>query len=115
MMNHFKYVFYSATHWLHAGGIFKKILNSYMDTGGQIPNQSHESLKFTQLIMLWLIWISGVTCGLIAFLFELKVGVNKKRRNKREKGRGRLAWKRGKHDNFSNNQVGQQPPVIEEE
>ena len=49
----------------------------------QLPKKtsSNEPLYLVQLIMLWLIWASGMVVGTLAFLAEIKVGsLGKKRR-----------------------------------
>ena len=42
----------------------------------QLPKKtsSNEPLYLVQLIMLWLIWASGMSVGTLAFLVELKFG-----------------------------------------
>ena len=52
----------------------------------QLPRKtsSNEPLTLVQLIMLWLIWASGMAVGTLAFLVELKFGSLGKER--------RVAW-----------------------
>ena len=52
----------------------------------QLPKKtsSNEPLNMVQLIMLWLIWASGMALGTLAFLAELKFGSLSKER--------RVAW-----------------------
>ena len=71
-------VFNPAVHWLQACGVFAKILDPYMnkETLISLPKKSssNEPLTLTQLIMLWMIWVCGMTAGMLAFLVELKAG-----------------------------------------
>ena len=65
-------------HWLQASGVFTHILDPYMNTEAvdQLPKKtsSNEPLYLVQLIMLWLIWSSGMAVGTLAFLVELNFG-----------------------------------------
>ena len=80
-LSHFQDVFHSATHWLHACGIFAKILDDYMNAKPFIPlpKQRHnEGLKSVQLLMLFLILAFGLTLGILAFFVEFSVGPKRK-------------------------------------
>ena len=62
---------------MKACGIFKKFLDNYMNAEPYIPQPKeniNKPLVFMQLAMLWLIWISGLTAGIIAFFGELTAG-----------------------------------------
>ena len=70
-------VFHSATHYLHASGIFVRFMNDYMDATPLIPlpNQRLEmkGLEPIQLFMLFLLWTGGIILGILAFLVEISV------------------------------------------
>ena len=63
----------------------------------QLPKKtsSNEPLYLVQLIMLWLIWASGMMLGTLAFLVELKFGSTGKARSLNYNTR--FAW--GKEEN----------------
>ena len=65
----------------------------------QLPKKtsSNEPLYLVQLIMLWLIWASGMALGTLAFLAELKFGSLSKER--------RVAW--AKEENIPTNGDGE--------
>ena len=86
MFTSFKEIFHSATHWLQACGIFKRILEPYMNKlkVEPLPKKSKlEGLTPEQLTMLWLIWSIGITVAVLAFLVELMAGVKKKHKARR--------------------------------
>ena len=63
------------THWMQAGGIFPKIMDPYMNA---LPDQPlpklrdpDASLEVVQILMLFIVWGTGVTFGIIAFVAEL--------------------------------------------
>ena len=63
------------THWLQAGGIFRKILDPFMNAQPNIPLErlrgADEALQPVQIIMLFVIWGFGMACALISFIGEL--------------------------------------------
>ena len=66
-------LFHSTTYWLKACGIFKRFLDKYMEAEPYIPlpkENVNQPLVFDQLMMLWIIWGSGLTAGLFAFVGE---------------------------------------------
>ena len=70
-------LFHSTTHWLKATGILKKFLDNYMDAEPYIPQPKeniNEPLVFLQLMMLWFIWIGGLTVAIFAFFGEITAG-----------------------------------------
>ena len=77
-----------AVHWLQASGVIAHILDPYMNKEAiaQLPKKTsgNEPLNMVQLIMLWLIWASGMSVGTLAFLAEFKFGSHGKER--------RVAW-----------------------
>ena len=67
-------LFHSTTHWLKASGILNKFLDNYMNAEPYIPQPKenvNKPLVFVQLMMLWLIWVSGLAAGLFVFFGEL--------------------------------------------
>ena len=88
-------------HWLQASGVFTHILDPYMNTEAvdQLPKKtsSNEPLYLVQLIMLWLIWASGMAVGTLAFLAEFKFGSHGKKR--------RVAW--AKEENIPTDGTGE--------
>ena len=70
-------LFHSTTYWLKACGIFKKFLDNYMEAEPYIPlpkKNVNQPLVFEQLMMLWLIWVSGLTAAVFSFFGELTAG-----------------------------------------
>ena len=69
----------------------------------QLPKKtsSNEPLYLVQLIMLWLIWASGMLLGSLAFLAELKFGSPGKARSLNYNIR--FAW--GKDENVPTDKV----------
>ena len=67
------------THWLQAGGIFRKILDPYMNAQPDLPLKrlrgADEALQPVQLFMLFIIWGFGMSCALISFVGEIRDGV----------------------------------------
>ena len=65
---------HSAIHWLKACGIIDKFVDDLMNADPLIPlpiENDNKPLVFTQLSMLWLIWVSGLIAGVLAFFGEL--------------------------------------------
>ena len=93
-------------HWLQASGVFTHILDPYMNTEAvdQLPKKtsSNEPLYLVQLIMLWLIWASGMMLGTLVFLVELKFGYPGKAKSINYNTR--LAW--GKDENVPTDENG---------
>ena len=63
------------THWMQAGGIFPMIMDPYMNA---LPDQPlrklrdpDSSLGAVQILLLFIIWGFGTTCGIISFVVEL--------------------------------------------
>ena len=75
----FQDVFHMGTHWLQAGGIFRKILDPFMNAQPDLPLKklrgADEALKPEQVIMLFVVWGFGITCALISFVGEFWDGV----------------------------------------
>ena len=92
-------------HWLQASGVVAHILDPYMNREAiaQLPKKtsSNEPLNLVQLIMLWLIWASGMAVGTLAFLVELKFGSLGKARtlNYNMRKGSMVAW--GKEENVT--------------
>ena len=67
------------THWLQATGIFRKILDPYMNAQPDLPlkrlRDADEALRPVQLIMLFIVWAFGMSCAIISFVGELRYGV----------------------------------------
>ena len=66
-------LFHSTTYWLKACGIFKRFLDKYMEAEPYIPlpkENVNQPLVFDQLMMLWIIWVGGLTAGIFAFFVE---------------------------------------------
>ena len=74
-------LFHSTTYWLKASGIFDKLFDNYMNAEPYIPQpkeNDNKPLVNVQLMMLWLIWVSGLTAGLFAFFGEFMAeGISK--------------------------------------
>ena len=70
-------VFHMGTHWLQACGIFRKIMDPYMNVLPDLPLKtlrgSDEALQPAQLIMIFFIWSFGLSCALVSFVIELAV------------------------------------------
>ena len=67
-------LFHMTTHNLKASGIFDKLLDDYMDAEPFIPlpkENVNKPLVNVQLMMLWLIWVSGLGAGLLVFIGEV--------------------------------------------
>ena len=80
---------------MKACGIFKKFLDNYMNAEPYIPQPKenvNKPLVFMQLMMLWLMWISGLTAGIIAFFGELTAGGFTTRHKQ-------ITWTRQRKDN----------------
>ena len=74
-------IFHSTTHWLHASGIFGKIKDEHMDAEFLIPlpkKRPNSGLEPIQLLMLFLLWVLGITIGTLTLLAELMIGVKTK-------------------------------------
>ena len=87
----FQEVFHSAVHWLKASGITQKLVDDYMNAEPYIPlpkKNKNKPLVLEQLIMLWIISISGWAIGLLVFFGELVAGGFSKHL-KRQAGRQR--------------------------
>ena len=70
-------LFHSTTYWLRACGIFKRFADKYMEAEPYIPlpkENVNQPLVFNQLIMLWIIWVGGLTAGIFAFFGEFIAG-----------------------------------------
>ena len=66
-------LFHSTTYWLKACGIFDKFVDNYINAERYQPlpkQNNNKPLVITQLMMLWLIWLSGLTVGLFVFFGE---------------------------------------------
>ena len=66
-------LFHSTTYWLKASGIIDKFVDDLMNADPYIPlpkENDNKPLVMTQLMMLWIIWGSGLTAGLFAFVGE---------------------------------------------
>ena len=91
-------LFHSTTYWLKASGIFDKLFDNYMNAEPYIPQpkeNDNKPLVNVQLMMLWLIWVSGLTAGLFAFFGELMAeGISKHLKQ--------IRWPRQKLDNGIN-------------
>ena len=67
-------LFHSTTHWLKASGILDKFFDDYMNAEPYEPQPKenvNKPLVNVQLMMLWLIWVSGLAAGTFAFFGEL--------------------------------------------
>ena len=71
----FQDVFHMGTHWMQAGGIFRKILDPFMNAQPDLPLKrlrgADEALKPEQLTMLFIVWGFGMSCALLSFVGEL--------------------------------------------
>ena len=74
---HFQDLFHSTVHWLKASGITQKLVDDYLNAEPYIPlpkKNKNKPLVLEQLIMLWIISISGLAIGLLVFFGELVAG-----------------------------------------
>ena len=70
-------LFHSTTYWLGACGIFKRFMDKYMEAEPYIPlpkENVNQPLVFDQLMMLWIIWVGGLSAAIFAFSGEFIAG-----------------------------------------
>ena len=70
-------LFHTTTHWLKACGVLNKFADDYTNKERFIPlpkANNNKPLVAIQLMMLWLIWGSGLIVGIFLFLVELASG-----------------------------------------
>ena len=73
LYTHSQELFHSTTYWLKACGIIDKFVDDLINADPYIPlpkESDNKPLVITQLMMLWIIWGSGLTAGLLAFFGE---------------------------------------------
>ena len=83
-------LFHSTVHWFKASGIAQKWEEDYLNAEPYkpLPKQNQEEpLELVQLIMLWIIYISGLSIGLFVFIGELVAGCFAKHLKQQQAGR----------------------------
>ena len=87
---HLQDLFHSTVHRLKASGITQKLVDDYLNAEPYIPlpkKNKNKPLVLEQLIMLWIICISGLAIGLFVFMCELVAGCFAKHLKQKQAGR----------------------------
>ena len=97
---------HSAIHWLKACGIIDKFVDDLMNADPLIPlpiENDNKPLVFTQLSMLWLIWVSGLIAGVLAFLGELVARIIAKKTDAKNRAKSETSPYHSANDRNRNN------------
>ena len=82
-------LFHSTVNWFQTNGITQKLVDNHLNAEPYIPlpkQNKNKPLELVQLIMLWIIYISGLAIGLFVFIGELVAGCFAKHLNQKQAG-----------------------------